>query len=225
MFATLRATRGTAAYEVCSSGTHAVCSTWAHTACIAAADAACLTAAYTKLIQNVDSQGIMQRAPATQQRAPQQILQLVSQQLQQFARLQPMQYAQLAPQQLTKDHSRQITQNASASQQLTQRASPADAAATAATAPAKKLCHLLFACQPATYTMQSRLLLSSNQRVAQRGEIESKPLTAGTQQQLQLAAETAMTPKQLAQLISAATGRLSQPAIAPQLTKSATAPH
>ena len=164
-----------------------------------------------QLIQNVDSQGIMQRAPATQQRAPQQ--------LQQFARLQPMQYAQLAPQQLTKDHSRQITQNASASQQLTQRASPADAVATAATAPAKKLCHLLVACQPAAYTMQSCLLLSSNQRVAQRGEIESKPLTAGTQQQLQLAAETAMTPKQLAQLISAATERLSQPAIAPQLTK------
>ena len=34
-----------------------------------------------------------------------------------------------------------------------------------------------------------------------------------------------MTPKQLAQLISAATERLSQPAIAPQLTKSATTPH
>ena len=48
MFATLRATRGTAAYAVCSSGTHAVCSAWAHTACIAAADAACLTAAYTE---------------------------------------------------------------------------------------------------------------------------------------------------------------------------------
>ena len=136
-----------------------------------------------------------------------------------------MQHAQLAPQQLTKDHPRQITQNASASQQLTQHASPANAGATSATAPAKQLCHLLFACQPATYTMQSRLLLSSNQRVAQRGEIESEPLTADTQQQLQLAAESAMTSKQLAQLISAATERLSQPAIAPQLTKSATAPH
>ena len=151
--------------------------------------------------------------------APHQLLQFVSQQLQQFARLQPMQHAQLAPQQLTKDDSRQLAQDDSTSQQLTQRASPADAAATAATSPAKQLCHLLFACQAATYTMQSRLLFSSNQRMAQRGEIECEPLTAGTQQQLQLqlqlAAEPAVTPKQLAHLISAATERLSQPTIAP----------
>ena len=89
-----------------------------------------------------------------------------------------MQHTQLAP--------RQLTQNASASQQLTQRASPADAA-TPTTTSTKQLIyfitHSIHINLPHTHCSRA-CCCQANQYVAQGGEIECEPLIAGTQQQL-----------------------------------------